>query len=131
MTTNKIDNFNEKAELLFRPLLENLGYTLEEKKINYLNGKKWSTDHIYMNSKAKLKIEIKQEPYYTDYGFSFSIHKLGTDQYNILYNVPHEVQDKKDKFLTKACNELFSNTEMVDLISGKSWKELNHIPFQK
>ena len=131
MTTNKIDNFNERAEILFRPLLENLGYTLDEKKINYLNGQKWSTRHIYLNSKAKLKIEIKQEPYYTDYGFSFFIHKLGTDEYNILYNVPHESQDKEDKFLTKACDELFSNTEMVDLISGKSWKDLNHIPFQQ
>jgi hypothetical protein len=130
MTSNKIDNFNEKAEILFRPLLEKYGYILKEKKINEINGQKWSTHHIYINNKAKLKIEIKQEPYYTDYGFSFFIHKLGTDKYNILYNVPHEKQDKEDKFLEKACDDLFASPEIIDIISGKSWKELRHIPFQ-
>ncbi len=131
MTTNKIDNFNEKAEILFRPLLEKYGYTLEEKKINEINGQKWSIHHIYINTKSKLKIVIKQEPYYTDYGFSFFIHKLGTDKFNVLYNVPHEKQDKDDKFLIKACDDLFSRTDLVDLINGKSWKELKSIPFQK
>jgi len=131
MTINKINNFNEKAEILFRPLLEKYGYFLDEKKINEINGKKWSTHHIYLNNKAKLKIVIKQEPYYTDYGFSFFIHKLGTDKYNILYNVPHEKQDKDDQFLSKACDELFSRIDLIDLISGKSWKELKSIPFQK
>jgi hypothetical protein len=131
MTTNKIDNFNEKAEMLFRPLLEKYGYILVEKKINEINGQKWSTHHIYINRKAGLKIVIKQEPYYTDYGFSFFIHKLGTDKYNILYNVPHEKQDKEDEFLKKACDDLFSRTDLIDLISGKSWKELKSIPFQE
>jgi hypothetical protein len=130
MTTNKIENFNEKAEILFRPLLEQYGYSLEEKKINEINGQKWSTHQIYINNKAKLKIVIKQEPYYADYGFSFFIYKLGTDKYNILYNVPHEKQDKEDKFLNKACDDLFGSPELIDLISGKSWKELRHISFQ-
>lgn len=121
MTINKIDNFNEKAETLFRPLLEKYGYALKEIKINELNGQKWSTHHVYINNKANLKIVLKQEPYYTDYGFSFFIYKLGTDKYNILYNVPHEKQDKEDKFLNKACDDLFSRTDLVDLISGKSW----------
>ncbi|SRR5260221_3340819 len=130
MTTNKIDNFNLKAEILFRLVLEKYGYILEEKKVNEINGQKWSTHHIYTNNKAKLKIVIKQEPYYTDYGFSFFIHKLGTDKYNILYNVPHEKQDKEDKFLNKAYDDLFTNQELIDIISGKTWKELRHIPFQ-
>ena len=130
MTKNKIDNFNERAEMLFRPLLEKYGYTLKQVKINDHYGQKWSTHHIYINDKAKLKIEIKQEPYYTDYGFSFFIYKVGTDQYNILCNVPHEQQDEEYNFLIKVCDDLFSNAEMVDLINGKSWKELKMIPFQ-
>ena len=130
MATNKIDSFDEKAEILFRPLLQKYGYVLEQKKINELNGQKWSTHHIYLNNKAKLKIIIKQEPYYTDYGFSFFIFKLGTDKYNILYNVPHEKQDKEDAFLNKACEELFLSQEVIDIISGKSWTDLRHIPFQ-
>lgn len=131
MTTNKIDNFNEKAEILFRPLLEKYGYTLEEKKINEINGEKWSTHHIYLNKKTNLGIVIKQEPYYTDYGFSFFIHKLGTGKYNILYRVPHEIQDQEDKFLNKACDDLFTSPELIDIISGSSWKELEQIPFLK
>ncbi len=130
MTLNKIDNFNQKGEALFRPLLEKYGYMFGEKKINEINGQKWSTHHIYINEKARLKVVIKQEPYYTDYGFSFFIHKLGTDKYNILYNVPHEKQDKEDKFLDKVWDDLFSNPELADMISGKSWRELKYIPFQ-
>jgi hypothetical protein len=130
MATNKIDNFNYKVEILFRPLLEKYGYSLKEKKINEVNGQEWSAHHIYINNTTTLKIIIKQEPYYTDYGFSFFIYKLGTDKYNILYNVPHEKQDKEDKFLDKACDDLFSSPELIDMISGKSWKELRHIPFQ-
>lgn len=72
-----------------------------------------------------------QEPYYTDYGFSFFIYKLGTVEYNILCNVPHEKQDIEDHFLNKAYDELFSTSETVDLISGKIWKELKYIPFQE
>jgi hypothetical protein len=128
MTTSKIDNFNEKAQILFRPLLEKYGYTLEERKINEINGQKWSIHHIYINNSDRLKIVIKQEPYYTDYGFSFFIYKLGTDKYSILYNVPHEKQDREDKFLDKVCADLFSSPEIIDIISGKSWKELRHIP---
>jgi len=41
-STNKIDNFDEKGEILFRPLLEKYGYSLEEKKTNEINGQKWS-----------------------------------------------------------------------------------------
>jgi len=130
MTADKIDNFNEKAEVLFRPLVKKYGYLLREIKINELNGQKWSTHHIYINSEKNLKIVIKQEPYYTDYGFSFFIYKTGTEEYNILYNVPHEKQDKEDKFLLKDYEDLFSTQEIVDLISGKTWKELKLIPFQ-
>jgi hypothetical protein len=130
MTTNKIDNFNEKAEMLFRPILEKYGYSLDEKKINEINGQKWSTHHIYINNKGKRKIVIKQEPRYSDYGFSFFIYKIGTDKYNILCNVPHENQDKDDKFLDKVCDDLFSIPELIDIIDGKFWKDLGRIPIQ-
>lgn len=131
MSSDKIDNFNEKATTVFRPTLEKYGYLLEEIKINYINGYKWSTHHIYINKQTNLKIIIKQEPFYTDYGFSFFIYDLGSRQYNILYNVPHEKQDNGDDFLHMAYEELFSTHETMDLISGISWMKLEHIPFQK
>ena len=130
MTMNKIESFNEKGEMLFRPILESYGYTLTDKKINELHGQMWSIHHIYMNNKTRLKIVIKQEPYYTDYGFSFFIHKHGTEEYNILCNVPHEKQYRDDNFLNKACKDIFSSPELIDLISGITWKELRHIPLQ-
>lgn len=120
MAADKIEHFNEKGEQLFRPLLENYGYTLDEKKINEINGQKWSVHHIYLNNKSGLKIVIKQEPYYTDYGFSFFIYKIGTDEYKILDHVPHEKQDKDNLFMDKACSDIFSNLELVDVISGKT-----------
>ena len=101
MATDKIDNFNENAEPLFRPKLEKYGYDLDRIIVYYIKGQKWSTHHVYINNSADLKIIIKQEPYYSDYGFSFFIYKLGTDECNILYNVPHEKQDKEDNFLNK------------------------------
>ena len=131
MSADKIDNFNEKASALFRPTLEQCGYLLEEIKINYLNGRKWSTHHLYINKQANLKVIIQQEPFYTDYGFSFFIYDLGSGQYNILYNVPHEKQDDGDHFLAMAYKELFSTQETMDLISGISWKELGRVAFQK
>ena len=75
MAVNKIDSFNEKAEIVFRTLVEKYGYVLSEIRVNELNGQKWSAHHIYINSEKNLQIEIKQEPYYTDYGFSFFIFK--------------------------------------------------------
>ena len=126
----KIDRFNEKAQAVFRPLLEEYGYILEEIKVNKLNGQDWSAHHIYLNKTTNMKVVIKQEPYYTDYGFSFFIHKLQSNEYNILYNIPHERQDNEDEFIRVACHKLFSSPEMTDIISGKSWIELSYIPFR-
>ena len=131
MSADKIDNFNEKATTVFRSTLEKCGYRLEEIKVNYINGHKWSTHHIYIKKQPNLKIIIKQEPFYTDYGFSFFIYDLVSGQYNILYNVPHEKQDNGENFLYMAYEELFSTQETMDLISGISWENLGHIPFQK
>ncbi|MEO8173647.1 MAG: hypothetical protein ABI581_11210 [Sediminibacterium sp.] len=120
---NKMDLFIEKGEIRFRPLLEKLGYTLEEKKITEINGQRWSVHHIYKNERAGLKVVIQQEPCYTDYGFSFCVHKSGNNKYKVLYNVPAEKQDHEFKFLDKACDDVFSNTELVDIITGKSWTD--------
>ena len=130
MTENKIDYFNKKSPEIFRNLVENYGYELADLKTNERNGMKCSAHHIYCNEKKALKIIIKQEPYYTDYGFSFFIHKIGTKEYNILYNVEAEYQDDENRFLQKAYTDLFSTPETLDLISGKYSKELGYIPFR-
>ena len=130
MATNKIDSFNKRAERLFQTLVDKYGYVLSEVNIQERNGQKWSTHLIYTNAEKNLKIEIRQAPYYTDYGFSFFIYKMGTNEYNILYHVPHENQDSDNQFLINAHKDLFSTDETIDLMSGKSWRELKHIPFQ-
>ena len=127
---DKILDFNKLSPVVFKKLEEDYGYNLDEIKINELNGINWSTHHIYINRDKGLKIIIKQEPYYTDYGFSFFIHKLGTEEYNILYNVESEYQDDDNKFLKKSYSDLFSNEETTNIISGKYWKELGYIPFK-
>jgi hypothetical protein len=128
MTIDKIDIFKEKATNLFQNLITDYGYTLEEVSVFEYSGMKWSTTLVYINTQNNLKIEIEQAPYYTDYGFSFFIYKIGTEEYNLLYNVPHETQDTQDNFLLKAHKDLFSRDETVELISGKKWQKLSHMP---
>jgi hypothetical protein len=128
MTINKIDSFNEKAKNLFQNLITDYGYKLEGVNIFEYSGMKWSTTLVYINNLSNLKIEIQQAPYYTDYGFSFFIYKIGTEEYNLLYNVPHETQETEDKFLLKAHKDLFSTDETVELIRGKKWQKLSHMP---
>ncbi len=130
MEPTKIDIFNKIAEIAFRPLLEEYGYLLKEILIKDVKGVKWSTTHIYINSKSDLKVELTQAPFYTDYGFTFFLYKLGTDKYNILYNVPHEKQDNEGYFIKRACTDLFKNSDIVSMVSGKKWKTLKSIPFQ-
>ncbi|CCG52941.1 Hypothetical protein KQS_04875 [Flavobacterium indicum GPTSA100-9 = DSM 17447] len=120
--TDKIDNFNDIAPNIFKILIDDFGYSLKEITTHYINNEKWSTHHIYVNNSLNLKIVVKQEPYYTDYGFSFFIYQIKTEQYDILYNVPHEKQDKEDKFLLKVYENMFSNKEILDIINGKKWK---------
>lgn len=130
MEPTKIDTFNKLSEITFRPLLEEYGYLLKEILTKEVNGLNWSTTHIYLNSKCGLKVELIQAPFYTDYGFTFILYKLGTDKYNILYNVPHEKQDNEGNFIKRACAELFKNPDIISLVSGRTWKSLKSIPFQ-
>lgn len=126
---DKLENFKKIAPVLFSDLVDKYGYTLDEVKTNQLNNQDWSVHIIYTNKDKNLKIIIKQEPFYTDYGFSFFIYKLGTEEFNILCNVQHHLQDTEDKFLVKACNDLFTTKETLEIIIGDEWKELKRIPF--
>lgn len=121
---DKLENFKRVAPGLFKDLVEKYGYTLDEIKTNQLNNQDWSVHLIYTNQEKNLKVIIKQEPYYTDYGFSFFIYKPGTQEYNILCNVEHHRQDPENNILLKAYNDLFMNKETLDLISGNEWKKL-------
>ena len=130
MEEDKIDWFDKEGQELFKFLVEDLGYVMSDKKIDVLNGKKWSVKHTYTNNKLKLKIEISQAPYYTDYGFSFFLSNLKKGEQSLLYHVPHERQDKNGQFLAKASRDLLTTKETFDLISGKTWRQLRSIPFQ-
>jgi hypothetical protein len=110
MATNNFNNFNQKVKDLFQPALEKYGYALADVKIYEIKEVIWSIRFIFINSEAELRIEIEEAPRYSDYGFSFFIYKLGTKEYNILYNVPHERQDKDDNYLNMAYEDLFSNS---------------------
>ena len=121
--------FSKKGETIFRPPLEKYGYKLIEKLPIEFNGNLWSIHHIYMNEAVGLKILVKQEPCYSDYGFSIFIHKLLNNEFNILYNVPKEEQDHEDNFLIRACNDILLSSELIDIIAGKAWTRLGYIPF--
>lgn len=131
MEATRIDTFKELAPKLFQVLVDDFGYILEETKISRHWDQDWSVHLIYINKERNLKIVVMQEPYYTDYGFSFFIYNTNNDEYNILYNVAHEDQDEENSFLIKAREDLFSTSESLDMISGKSWKKLDKILFRK
>lgn len=114
---------------VFRPLVTRFGYFLQEVRANELNGTQWSSHHIYSNSAAGLKIEIRQEPFYKDYGFSILIFNERLDEFNILYNVPQEKQDSDGTYWQKAADDLFSSDDVLNMISGKIWKKLTVVPF--
>ncbi|RZL39455.1 MAG: hypothetical protein EOP00_27780, partial [Pedobacter sp.] len=61
----KIESFKNIAPEIFKSLVNDYGYQLEEIKINKLNNMDWSIHLIYVNDQKDLKIIIKQEPYYT------------------------------------------------------------------
>lgn len=126
----KLENFKKLAPVLFKDLVEKYGYTLDEVKISQIDNRDWSVHIMYTNREKDLRIVIKQEPYYTDYGFSFFIYKIGMKEYNILYNVGYEKQDSEDNFLLKPYDDLFNTKETLDIITGDEWRELKRIPFK-
>jgi hypothetical protein len=126
MNAPSVEYFDQKAREIFSVLIDKYKYRLSEVTI-----KPFNVCHIYTNKEIKSKIEISNSTYGSDYGFSFFIFRLGTKEYNILYNVPHELQYKECQFLIHARNDLFSTKETINLIAGTTWKELNRVFFQK
>jgi hypothetical protein len=126
MNSPSSENFDKIARQLFLNLISNYSYILASSEL-----KQFNVRHIYENHSIKRRIEILNETYSVDYGFSLFIYNLTNGEYNILYNVPHEHQDEDCNFLVKAHDELFSILEIVGLISGKYWKQLHKIYIQK
>ena len=127
---NRIEYFRTHARHLLSILESEFNYTFEEEKIFRHADIDWSIKLIYFNKRKNLKIVIEQAPYYTDYGFTFSIQNVISNENVMIYNIPHERQDSENKFLKNACNLIFSNQEAVDLISGKKWQTYNRILIQ-
>ena len=128
---NRIEFFKTHARRLFSVLESEYQYTFEEEKMYRYSDLDWSIKLLYINEVANLRIEIEQAPYYTDYGFTFSIQNLITQEDVIIYNIAHEQQDRENKFLGNASELIFSNKEAVNLISGKEWQSYNKILIQK
>jgi hypothetical protein len=127
---NKLETFNAIAPELFRPLTDAYAYQFVEKKTGYYANTEWSAKLIYLNEKKGLRVEITQAPFYTDYGFSFFIFKVATEESNILYHVEHHLQDDEGDYLRKAVEDLFESPLTLTLISGQAWANLKYIPFQ-
>lgn len=120
------EHFDRKAREVFSVLIDRYNYLLTEVAV-----RPFYVSHIYTNPQIGRRVEITNSTYGSDYGFSFFIYQLGTNEYNILYNVPHEHQDKECRFLVMAQEELFSKAEILDIISGKAWKEFDGIVFKR
>lgn len=50
MKGNKIDDFNNVAPLIFKNLITDFGFELNEIKTRFINSDKWSTPHQYLNN---------------------------------------------------------------------------------
>jgi hypothetical protein len=128
---NRIEYFRTHARSLFSILESEFEYTFEEEKIFRHADIDWSIELLYFNKPKNLKIVIEQAPYYTDYGFTFSVQNISSNENVMIYNIAHERQDSESKFLTNACELIFLNPEVVDLISGKKWQNYNRILIQQ
>lgn len=128
---NRIDFFRTYARTLFSILESEFNYTFEEEKVFRIGNSDWSVKLLYFNKEKKLRIEIEQAPYYTDYGFTFSIQNLNSNENVVIYNIAHERQDFENIFLENAYESIFLNKEAVELIGGKKWENYKKILMQK
>lgn len=128
---NKIEFFKANARRLFSILETEFKYTFEDENIFRYADTDWSMKLLYSNEAKNLRITIEQAPYYTDYGFTFSIQKTSTNEEVIICNIAHEKQDAESNFLVNARELIFLNTDAVDLISGKKWKNYDKILLQQ
>lgn len=124
---DKVGNFNKMAPHLFAPRLKDLGYELRKIEDFHYCGFLWSTHHFYVNDQLNLTVDIQQAPYYTDYGFSIFLFHTDLQDLKLLCNVPHELQDKDDKFLTGMIDKFFSDLEIISLLKGETWKTINFL----
>ena len=128
---DKIEYFRTHARSLFSLLESEYHYVFEQEKIFRHADTDWSVKLLYFHEANHLRIELEQAPYYTDYGFTFSIRNTVNNEEVIVYNIGHENQDAKSQFLTKAARKIFSHQQAIDLISGKKWENHNKIMLQQ
>jgi hypothetical protein len=128
---DRIAYFKTHARNMFSILESEYGYSFLEEKTFVHAGCDWSVKLLYYNPDKNLRIEIEQAPYYTDYGFTFSILNGNNNENVILYNIGHESQDVNSKFLETAKKTLFANQTAVAIISGKHWEKYQKILIQK
>jgi hypothetical protein len=127
---DRIEFFKTHARSLFSVLESEYQYDFEEEKVFRHADIDWSIKLIYINEVKNLRIEIEQAPYYTDYGFTFSVQNIDSKEDVIIYNLAHERQDSENNFLENAFELIFSNKEAIELISGKEWQTYSKILIQ-
>jgi hypothetical protein len=125
MNSPSPEDFNKIARQVFSPLITRYGYTLVQTE-----SAPFRVVHIYENALIHRKIEVINATYSVDYGFSVLIYHTATNEYNIIYNLPHEKQDRNSDFVVRASQELFGTEEVVQLISGASWQTFGQIYLQ-
>jgi hypothetical protein len=118
-------DFDRIALQAFSSLITRCGYDLAQTE-----SAPFRVVHIYENASINRKIEVSNATYSVDYGFSVFIYNTAANEYNIVYNLPHEKQDRNGDFVLRASQELFNTEEVVQLISGTSWKRFGQIYFQ-
>lgn len=122
---DKVKEFNFQAPWLFSRQLSQFGYFVYSFYAVPDSGFLTLSKHSYFNEQLKLNISIEQAPYYTDYGFSIFLTNAETRESILLCNVPHERQDPDLKFMSKICDEFFKSNEVLTLIKGEEWRNIN------
>ena len=128
---NRIEFFKTHARSFFSALEKEYHYSFEQEKVYRYTDIEWSIKLLYINEVKSLRIEIEQAPYYTDYGFTFTIQNLINKEDVVILNIAHEIQDSENNFLDNASELIFSNKKAIDLISGKIWRNYKKNLIQK
>ncbi|HUC79729.1 MAG TPA: hypothetical protein VMR70_02390 [Flavisolibacter sp.] len=124
---DKVSNFDMVVPQLFSPRLKEFGYDFDNIEHFEYGGLLWSSHHFYANKKLELIVKIEQAPYYTDYGFSIFLISTARNDIKLLCNVPHELQEKEDRFLVHICDRFFADRGVISILKGESWGAINHV----
>ena len=111
--------FAEKAEHLFRPLITEHGYELQQTRFN-----QYSVQLIYLNKQLQRSVKIENAIHGYDYGFSIFIKDIDSSQEEILLNLPNEKQDSGCKFLEQSASAFFGNPEVARKLESANWQPL-------